>query len=124
MPSGVTERKKFPFAYGSMNACNATSASSRRNGARRLFGPYSNGFSCPALPMKLPIAEMSGLKAFDAAGLKTLLTVWTSVRAGGAGALVTAVDPVAWAVAAGCGSAGGWTTDRKSTRQNSSHVAL
>src|SRR5256885_1497888 len=74
------ERKKFAFAYGSTNAWNATSVSSSRIGSRCDPG-NSKGLSRPALPMKLAITEVSGLKTFDAPGFEPLLMVWTSVSA-------------------------------------------
>src|SRR5207302_5878766 len=83
MPPLVMERKKFPFAYGSIKAWNATSASSRFIGRRMSFAPNSYGFGCPTLPRKLPMTEVSGLKTFDAPGSDGLLTVVTSPMDGG-----------------------------------------
>ena len=59
----------FAFAYGSTYAWNATSASSRFIGRRWSSGPNSKGFGCPALPRKLPMTEVSGLKTLDAPGI-------------------------------------------------------
>src|SRR5437763_12243308 len=83
MPALVTEKKNFPFAYGSMKASNAISASSRFIGRRMSSDPNSYGFGCPTLPRKLPMTEVSGLKTFDAPGSDGLLIVVTSPMDGG-----------------------------------------
>src|SRR5438270_13350945 len=80
MPPGVTEKKKFAFAYGSTKAWKAISASSSCIGSRCDPG-NSNGLLRPALPMKFAMTDVSGLKTFDAPGLRMLLIVWTSVIA-------------------------------------------
>src|SRR5438105_13563182 len=103
MPAGDNEKKKFAFAYGSTYAWNAISASSNWKVVRMSLDPNSYGFARPALPRKLPMTEVSGLKTFDAPGFGTLFTVWTSVSAFGAGACVGVCSDVA-AVGAVTGS--------------------
>src|SRR5258706_14713979 len=109
------ERKKFPFAYGSINAWNATSASSRFIGRRMSSDPNSYGFGCPTLPRKLPMTEGSGLKTFDAPGSDGLLMVVTSpidgaavgAAAGAAGACATSAFVRSSASAGGAAAGGG-----------------